>query len=119
MTSKEYEFLYGLYCYYHKNHFRLKDMENPEKDCWEKIGKDLEEKELLETELKLEKGKVKYVMKQLEKQDKILNAFKNYIKISSDGIISCHDFIIIPIFVSKEHEERYNLLKEWLDEKNE
>ena len=54
-------------------------------------------------------------LERLEKQDKILNAFKNYIKISSDGIISCHDFILIPIFVSKEHEEQYNLLKEWLN----
>lgn len=56
--------------------------------------------------------------KQLKKQDKILDAFKNYIKISSDGIISCHDFILIPLFVSKEYEKQYNLLKEWLDEKD-
>lgn len=40
----------------------------------EKVEKDLEQKELLETELKLEKDKVQYVMKQLKKQDKILNA---------------------------------------------
>lgn len=38
--------------------------------------KDLEQKELLETELKLEKDKVKYVMKQLKKQDKILEILK-------------------------------------------
>ena len=49
------------------------------KDINELMGyiKDLKEenrkqKELLETELKLEKDKVKYVMKQLKKQDKII-----------------------------------------------
>lgn len=40
--------------------------------------KELEQKELLETELKLEKDKVKYVMKQLKKQDKMLNSMSNY-----------------------------------------
>lgn len=42
----------------------------------EEIVKDLEQKELLESELKLEKDKVKYVMKQLKKQDKLLNVLK-------------------------------------------
>lgn len=45
--NKEYDFLYGLYCHYHKNHLTLKPMENPEKECWEKMGKDLEILEIL------------------------------------------------------------------------
>lgn len=45
----------------------------------EELIKELEQKELLESELKLEKDKVKYVMKQLKKQDKILDILKEYL----------------------------------------
>lgn len=61
MTSKEMKErlsknpnIHNLYCF---NEEQVKE-----------LIKDLEEKELLETELKLEKDKVKYVMKQLKKQ---------------------------------------------------
>ncbi len=43
---------------------------------YNQVLKDLEQKELLESELKLEKHKVKYLMKQLKKQDEVLEATK-------------------------------------------
>lgn len=86
----------------------------------EELIKDLGQKELLESELKLEKHKVKYVMKQLKKQDKILEILKNescVIWVENGELYSGrYGDIQIPLdewdFNGKENQE---IIKEWLD----
>ena len=84
------------------------------KDINELMGyiKDLKEenrkqKELLETELKLEKDKVKYVMKQLKKQDKILEILKEIFKYKA------HSNWLFDYIKSKEQR---SMIVDWLSE---
>lgn len=88
---------------------------------FEDIEKDLEEKELLETELKLEKDKVKYVMKQLKKQDKILDILKveSCLIWAENGEIYSGRYGDIEIPLDEDDfngKENYEIIKEWLDE---
>lgn len=55
-------------------------------------------------------------VEELANKLEVLEILKPYIELSSDGIISCHNLILIPYY--KDYEEQYNLLKEWLDENN-
>lgn len=43
--NKTFEFLYGYYLHLHHHHVPLREMDDLEKEKWEKIGKDLEELE--------------------------------------------------------------------------
>ena len=71
------------------------------------IEKDLEQIELLELELKLEKLKVKYVMKQLKKQDKILEILKEIFKYKA------HSNWLFDYIKSKEQR---SMIVDWLSE---
>ena len=91
-------------------------------ELYKKVLKDLEEKELLESELKLEKHKVKYVMGQLEKQDKILHIFKNNIKLvdyKGNGSTQAYKIIIEDKFTVEEENDMtyrnldFDAIKEW------
>ena len=91
-------------------------------ELYKKVLKDLEEKELLEIELKLEKDKVKYVMGQLEKQDKILHIFKNNIKLvdyKGNGSTQAYKIIIEDKFTVEEENDMtyrnldFDAIKEW------
>ncbi len=94
-------------------------MEN--KEIFENALKELEElKEVLYSQklkyvniVKFNLEDIKDALIKAQEQDKILKALKPYIELSSDGIISCHNLILIPYY--KDYEEQYNLLKEWLD----
>ena len=44
----------------------------------------------------------------------ILEILKPYIEISSDGIISCHNLVLLP--QCETYKEKYELIKRWLDE---
>lgn len=80
------------------------------------IEKDLEHYEELKSLMGTPIQDIMKLLKRLEKQDKILEILKPYIELSSDGIISCHNLILIPYY--KDYEEQYNAIKEWLDGKN-
>lgn len=80
------------------------------KNHFKKLEQDLEQKELLETELKLEKDKVKYIMEQLKKQDKILEILKRIIKVRPSEI---YEFTL----VIRGTDEEEDIIKEWLDDK--
>ena len=91
-------------------------------ELYKKVLKDLEEKELLESELKLEKHKVKYVMEQLKKQDKILHIFKNNIKLvdyKGNGSTQAYKIIIEDKFTVEEENDMtyrnldFDAIKEW------
>jgi len=48
------------------------------------------------------------------KQDlEILEILKPHIKITSDGIISCHNLVLLPR--CKYYEKEYNKVKKWLE----
>ena len=74
------------------------------------IMKELELKDLLEIELNVEKLKIEYLMKQLKKQDKILEILKRNVGIR----------LAIQEWANKETKVFPNdrkIVKEWLDEK--
>ena len=89
----------------------------------EELIKDLDQKGLLESELKLEKDKVKYVMKQLKKQDKILEILKveSCLLWAENGKLYSGRYgdIEIPLdewdFNGKENQK---VIKEWLEDEN-
>lgn len=81
------------------------------------IMKELELKDLLEIELNVEKLKIEYLMKQLKKQDKILEILKEFLSDADTGtgwieinINPNHD-----ILDSEEHKKKQLLIKEWLE----
>lgn len=81
--------------------------------------KDLEQKELLEIELKLEKHKVKYAMKQLKKQDKILEIIKKWSFLDTfyrEDTDTTYDRFLCNIH-TKGMKEDFEKVKEWLDDK--
>ncbi len=82
MTSKEIIEWYMLGC------------SNKQKKYFEQVLNDLEQKELLENELKLEKDKVKYVMNQLKMQDKILEILEPYTRLEYDNVNDEYNLII-------------------------
>ena len=81
----------------------------------EELIKDLDQKELLESELKLEKDKVKYVMKQLKEQDKILEILKNNLYVNTEYTEE-NDYEISIYELTSEEKEK---VKEWLGNENE
>lgn len=80
----------------------------------EELVKDLEEKELLKDELKLEKDKVKYLMKQLKKQDKILNALKKNVDYRYDEYEGFRGNQCIIIGIS-EKQEGFDEVRKWAE----
>lgn len=91
---------------------------------WKAIVEDLEHKELLEelleSELKLEKDKVKYVMKQLEKQDEILEILKKWFMQHITDYIKYDNSLFVDTFI-RDDEPIFKILKQWLEkgDKNE
>lgn len=49
----------------------------------------------------------------IQKRLKVLEILKSYMNISSDGIISCHNLIVLP--QCETYKEKYDLIKEWLE----
>ena len=100
-------------------------MANVSKETLDKYEEAKEYLYNIESELKLEKDKVKYVMKQLEKQDKILEILKNKkvcIYVLLDFIRRCveDNFILESYnhYVKDDRrltQEEYDLIKEVLD----
>lgn len=96
----------------------------------EELVNDLEKKELLEIELNLEKNKVKYVMKQLKKQDKILEILKRTkldlwnFNLDTDNFDECrfgrteyewYSMHYCEFSLEKLSQEEFDLLKKWLN----
>lgn len=86
--------------------------EREHREFLDRLSKDLEEKELLETELKLEKDKVKYVMKQLKKQDKILEILK---KCEDEKHSLYYVYVLNALSSGKITQDECKLIKEVLD----
>jgi len=123
MTSKKkLQFIRDTYEFYFNRSkpFRDTELTEQEKEAFDSIEKDLEQKELLESELKLEKDKVKYIMKQLKKQDKILEIiFKKNVDIEllklSTNWLDYYTRVKHRTGKNTELIEEFDLLKEWLD----
>ena len=55
-----------------------------------------------------------YEAREVIKKDlEILEILKPYIEISSEGIISCHNLVLLP--QCETYKEKYDLIKEWLE----
>jgi len=52
----------------------------------------------------------------ISKDLEVLEILKPYFEISSEGIISCHNLILIP--TCESYKEQYEKVGEWLNEKN-
>lgn len=97
--------------------------EREHREFLDRLNKDLEQIELLKLELEVEKIKVKYVMKELKKQDGILKILKNK-KVDIDYLSTClYEDIEASVKEYNAYDSENNLtkneiilLKEWLDE---
>lgn len=99
MTSKEFIEWQMLGCSYNQ------------KKYYNQVLKDLEKLELLEAESKLEKEKVKYVMEQLKKQDRLLTILK---KCDDDIQSLFYVYVLNAVAKKKISIMQANEVKEWL-----